>query len=110
MTSPIKFTIFLALTMLTLSFPAAAYMGPGAGITAVGCLLALGAGIWYTFKGFLWLPLKRLFKKTPNEDAQQAHLLPQEQASQEQASQEQASQEQTPHAPQEQAEQANHTK
>jgi hypothetical protein len=95
MTSSIKFTIFLALTMLTLSFPAAAYMGPGAGITAVGCLLALGAGIWYTFKGFLWLPLKRLFKKTPNEDAQQA---PQEtQASPE-------------HTPQEHAEQANHNK
>ncbi len=82
MTSPIKFTIFLALAMLTLSFPAAAYMGPGAGITAVGCLIALGAGIWYTFKGFLWLPLKRLFKKTSTEQTQQVEQEQAEQANQ----------------------------
>jgi hypothetical protein len=101
MISPIKFTIFLALTMFTLSFPAAAYMGPGAGITAVGCLLALGAGIWYTFKGFLWLPLKRLFKKTPTEAPQPAPQLQKVQ---------QETQASPEHAPQEHAEQANNTK
>ena len=93
MTSPIKFTIFFALAMLTLSFPAMAYMGPGAGITAVGCLIALGAGGWYTFKGFLWLPLKRMFKKTPSsEEVQQEQQAPSELA------------------PSKEAEQANHNK
>ena len=70
--------------MLTLSFPAMAYMGPGAGITAVGCLIALGAGIWYTFKGFLWLPLKRLFKKSASDEVKQEsqELAPSKQAEQ----------------------------
>ena len=45
------------------SFESFAYMGPGAGLTAFGCLVALLAGIWYTCKGFLWLPLKRKFKQ-----------------------------------------------
>lgn len=53
----VKYSLFL----LVLSpLPALAYMGPGAGITAIGCLIALLAGLWYTLKGFLWLPLKRL--------------------------------------------------
>ena len=51
------------------SFPVFAYMGPGAGLTAFGCLVALLAGIWYTCKGFLWLPLKRKFgKKNPQSE------------------------------------------
>ena len=54
---------FLLLTLALTSFPSYAYMGPGAGITAIGCLIALFAGIWYTFKGFLWLPLKRMLNK-----------------------------------------------
>lgn len=56
-----KFLVLLSI--LTLSSPAMAYMGPGAGLTAIGSLIALLAGIWYTFRGFLWLPLKRKFKK-----------------------------------------------
>ena len=43
------------------SFPTFAYMGPGAGLTAFACLMALLAGVWYVLKGFFWLPLKRRF-------------------------------------------------
>ena len=59
----------LLLTLALTAFPSHAYMGPGAGITAIGCLIALLAGIWYTFKGFLWLPLKRLLKKGKNTES-----------------------------------------
>lgn len=57
---------FLVLLLVT-AFPSMAYMGPGAGLTAFGCLVALLAGIWYTCKGFIWLPLKRRFKKNQTE-------------------------------------------
>ena len=54
----------MALMLLCVACPSMAYMGPGAGLTAIGSLLALLAGVWYLFRGFLWLPLKRKFKKT----------------------------------------------
>lgn len=63
--SQTKVSPVLLAVLLMVSFPSFAYMGPGAGVTAFGCLLALAAGIWYIFKGFLWLPLKRLLNKTP---------------------------------------------
>lgn len=44
------------------AFPTFAYMGPGAGLTAFACLMALLAGVWYVLKGFFWLPLKRRFE------------------------------------------------
>lgn len=59
----IKLSTVSMAVLLMASFPSFAYMGPGAGVTAFGCLLALAAGIWYTFKGFLWLPLKRMLSK-----------------------------------------------
>lgn len=66
-----KFPVMFLIAMVLMPLPALAYMGPGAGITAIGCLIALLAGIWYTFKGFLWLPLKRMFKKDGEDQAAQ---------------------------------------
>ena len=40
----------------------AAYIGPGAGISAFGSLLALAAALFLAIVGFLWYPLKRLLK------------------------------------------------
>ena len=51
------------LILLVLPFPALAYIGPGGGITAIGALIALLLAVLYTFFGFIWFPLKRLFKK-----------------------------------------------
>jgi cellobiose-specific phosphotransferase system component IIC len=44
--------------------PAAAhaYIGPGAGISAIGSLLALIAVVLLAIVGFVWYPLKRLMK------------------------------------------------
>jgi len=50
----------IALTGLSSS--ASAYVGPGAGITAIGSLLALLAGILLAVLGFVWYPLKRFFR------------------------------------------------
>jgi hypothetical protein len=55
-------TLTLTLT-LTLPLPAFAYLGPGGGITAIGALIALVLAVLYTFFGFIWFPLKRLYKK-----------------------------------------------
>ena len=39
-----------------------AYIGPGAGISAVGSLLALSAAVLLALVGFVWYPVKRLMK------------------------------------------------
>jgi hypothetical protein len=43
--------------------PAAAYVGPGAGLTAIGAALAVVATLCLALVGFVWYPLKRLFRK-----------------------------------------------
>jgi len=42
---------------------ALAYIGPGAGLSAIGSLLALVGAIVLAIIGFLWYPLRRLFRK-----------------------------------------------
>ena len=39
-----------------------AYIGPGAGISAIGSLLALVAAVLLAVVGFVWYPVKRLLK------------------------------------------------
>lgn len=41
---------------------ALAYTGPGAGISALGSLLALLAAFFFTLVGFVWYPVKRAIK------------------------------------------------
>jgi hypothetical protein len=43
--------------------PALAYVGPGAGLTAIGTVFALFAAIVLAVVGFVWYPIKRLFKR-----------------------------------------------
>jgi len=42
--------------------PAAAYVGPGAGISVIGAALALIAGAILAVVGFVWYPIKRLLR------------------------------------------------
>jgi len=39
-----------------------AYIGPGAGISAIGALLALIAAVLLAIVGFVWYPVKRIRK------------------------------------------------
>ena len=58
----LKLTLTLMM-LLILPQAALAYVGPGSGLSAIGALLALVAGIIVALFGFLWYPLKRMFKK-----------------------------------------------
>jgi flagellar biogenesis protein FliO len=40
-----------------------AYVGPGAGLSAIGAFIALIAGVVVAIFGFLWYPIKRLIRK-----------------------------------------------
>lgn len=40
-----------------------AYVGPGAGLSAVGSLLALLAAVALAVVGFVWYPVKRLLRR-----------------------------------------------
>lgn len=51
-------------TVLWLSkMPALSYIGPGAGLTAIGAFLAAVAGVIIAIFGFVWYPIKRLLRK-----------------------------------------------
>ncbi len=57
-------SFFLLLFLLFfLPHSAFAYIGPGAGLSAIGAFLAVVAGIIVAIFGFLWYPIKRLLRK-----------------------------------------------
>ena len=57
-------SLALAASLITLSQSAEAYIGPGAGISAIGTVLALFGAILLGIIGFVWYPMKRLFAKS----------------------------------------------
>ena len=56
--------LILTALMLTVLSPslAFAYVGPGAGLSALGSLLALFGALALGVIGFLWYPLRRLLR------------------------------------------------
>lgn len=65
---------YLAAGALALAFTldpavAFAYIGPGAGISAIGSALALIAAVLLAIVGFVWYPLKRLLRGRRKEPA-----------------------------------------
>ncbi len=53
----------LAAAALALPGMAQAYVGPGAGLTAIGTMLALAAALVLAVVGFVWYPVKRLLRR-----------------------------------------------
>ncbi|MFP4360115.1 MAG: hypothetical protein ACLFTG_05470 [Alphaproteobacteria bacterium] len=53
-------TALAAIALITLAGPAAAYLGPGAGLGAIGAVIALLAAVALAVVGFVWYPFKRL--------------------------------------------------
>jgi len=51
------------LSCMFLSVHAYAYIGPGAGLTAIGTVIALIAAFFLAIVGFVWYPVKRLLRK-----------------------------------------------
>lgn len=52
--------LLLPALLLLLPSVAHAYIGPGAGITAIGSLIALIGAAALALLGFVWYPIKRL--------------------------------------------------
>ena len=55
--------IISLLLFLLIPQPVMAYVGPGAGLVAIGAFFALVAGVIAAIFGFLWYPIKRLLRK-----------------------------------------------
>lgn len=59
-----KLTLILVLTIGAVTPQIAlAYVGPGAGLSAIGTLVALAGAVLLAIVGFVWYPVKRLLKK-----------------------------------------------
>ena len=58
--------------------PAFAYLGPGAGLAAIGTFLALVIGVIAAFFGFVWYPVKRFLRKgkAPSSSSSEAQRKP----------------------------------
>lgn len=53
----------LSFAVIVVAFPASAYVGPGAGLTAIGTVLSLVAAVFMAIVGFIWYPIKRLLRR-----------------------------------------------
>jgi hypothetical protein len=65
---PTKQSKLLVSTIAILAFasPAMAYVGPGAGLSAIGSILAFLGVIALMILGFVWYPIKRMFLSKRN--------------------------------------------
>ncbi len=62
-------SLAMAVTMLLTSpESAAAYVGPGAGLTVIGAALAFIGSIVLGIVGFIWYPMKRIFRALAKKD------------------------------------------
>ena len=59
-----KTKLFLgSVIVICAASPALAYIGPGAGIGAIGTVVAVIGAILLMIVGFVWYPVKRLMKR-----------------------------------------------
>lgn len=56
-------TMLLAGLFVASPEAALAYVGPGAGLTAIGTIFALMGAVVLALVGFVWYPVKRLLKR-----------------------------------------------
>jgi len=63
----VRICIFmLSLVSIFYTAPALAYVGPGAGLTVIGSILAIFAAIFLAIAGFVWYPIRRMIRKRKN--------------------------------------------
>jgi len=60
-----------ALVLVLVPEVAAAYVGPGAGLTAIGTVLALIGAVFLAIVGFIWYPVKRLLRRSSAHGAEE---------------------------------------
>ncbi len=61
--------------ILVLPATASAYVGPGAGLSIIGSLLAFLAAIVIGIFGFLWFPIRRILRKRKQAAEQKAEQV-----------------------------------
>lgn len=62
--SGVVYTLLLStIAFVLMPVAAYAYVGPGAGLTAIGTLIALLAAIALAVVGFVWYPVRRMIRK-----------------------------------------------
>ncbi|MEQ8964908.1 MAG: hypothetical protein RID91_03715 [Azospirillaceae bacterium] len=61
MTRILRFAAIVAIGLYPAQ--ALAYIGPGAGLSAIGSLLALVAAVALAVVGFVWYPVKRMMRR-----------------------------------------------
>ncbi len=64
-------SILIIASCSLLSVCAQAYVGPGAGLSAIGSILAFLGALFLLIVGFLWYPIKRLLKGKKQKEAQE---------------------------------------
>ena len=57
-------TLFALLLAALLPQAALAYIGPGAGLSAIGTAVAVVGAFLLLIVGFVWYPIKRLLRRT----------------------------------------------
>lgn len=63
-----RFTYLLVLVAVSLPGAALGYGGPGSVISGIGAFLAALAALVASLFGFIWFPLKRLYRKMTEEE------------------------------------------
>lgn len=63
MQSILIFSVMVIVLVLVAPQGSGAYVGPGAGIAAIGTVIALIGGILLAIVAFFWYPIKRLIAK-----------------------------------------------
>jgi hypothetical protein len=69
MSTSLRIALLLTATVFLAPEAALAYGGPGSVISGIGAFLAAVAALLATLFGFIWCPLKRLYKSWAEEEA-----------------------------------------
>ncbi len=64
---PVVAHAWMALVIALIPLSALAYVGPGAGLSAIGSVLALIAALFLALVGFIWYPIKRLLRRNKHQ-------------------------------------------
>jgi hypothetical protein len=59
-------TLLVCLALFGVPATAAAYIGPGAGLSVIGTVLAFVSAVVFMVIGFVWYPVKRLLAALRN--------------------------------------------
>ena len=61
-------TLFVAAVLIGLPREAAAYIGPGAGLSVIGTVVSVIGAVFLAILGFIWYPIKRQLMKLKRND------------------------------------------